>query len=304
MANEQGDVKAAIEAVERLGGSSTVTLKRGAPDEASAVVLPAGKQLHSIKRLLDEYRSVPERKTGTTTLTTLDSFCEFVNRHKTSHSVIFVDDVKPDQPTLHAIFNPHKAEKDSLPAEGIGPDNQDHRAMYCFPLSDEWKAWTGLPATFSQADFAYFLEDRITDVVIAKEGGEVAQFAKELGLTLATPARLIELSKGLALSVNGRFEQKVNTGSGEGMLTWQEEHRDESGAPLKVPGAFAISIPVFRLQGHYQMPVRLRFRVGGDKKVSWMLSPQRLDKALEYALEGAEEKVAASCELPVFRGKP
>lgn len=304
MASENGDVKAAIEAVERLAPSQVVSLTRGNKDAAPAIVLPGGKQLISAKKFLDEYRLVPERKKGTTTLTTLEDLCEFVNRQKTAHSIVFVDDVNPKEPVVRAIFNPHRAEVDSKPEEDTGPDWADHTAIYKFPLSPEWVAWTTLPPHFSQGDFAAFLEDRITDVVIAKEDGTVAQFAKELGVQLATPARLIELSKNIAITVDAKFEQKLNTSSGEGLLAHHEEHKDQAGEPIKVPGAFAISIPVFRLGGHFAVPVRLRYRLLQNRSVAWMLSPQRLDKVFELALADAAQTIHARCELPVYRGAP
>jgi hypothetical protein len=304
MGTENGDVKAAIDAVERLATSEMIALTRGSKDSAPAVVLPAGKKLHSIKPLLDEYRLVPERKKGTTTLTTLEDLCEFVNRQKTAHSIVFIDDVNPKEPVVRSIFNPHHAEADSKPDADIGPDWADHCAVYKFPLSPEWIAWTTLPPHFSQGDFAAFLEDRITDVVIAKEDGTVAQFAKELGVQLATPARLIELSKNIAITVDAKFEQKLNTSTGEGLLAHHEEHKDTAGAPIKVPGAFAISIPVFRLGGHFQVPVRLRYRLLQNRSVAWMLSPQRLDKVFELALQDAHQTIAARCQVPVFRGAP
>jgi|SRR6185295_16499080 len=302
--DQAGNAAAVIEAMERLGGVDLKTIEWGDDASASVLVVPKGKEVKSLKPFLDEYLAVPERKTGTTMLTTLADFGEFVNRHKTQDSIVFVNDANQAKPQMVAIFNPHKAQARTDEDKDVGPDWQDHRAVYNFPLSDEWVAWKAMPADgFSQVDFAIFLEDRIADVGLAKEGGAVARFAEELQLKLATPAQLLTLSKGLAITVDAKASQQVNLGSGEASLSFIEEHKDSAGAPLRVPGAFAIDIPVFRSGQPFQIPVRLRYRMNSGR-VRWFLTPQKLDQVFEAAIAEAQQITITRTGLPVFRGAP
>lgn len=305
---EQGENQAVIDLIERLVECDELH-KVG--DELRIVAVPKGMELKSLKKLLDEYRERPERKTGITTTTTLESFCAFVNRHRERESVVFCDDTNEKAPKLVALFNAHGASaslealaKDTKVNARGEPDHQDHRATYAFPLSEEWKVWTGLVPAMSQADFAHFLEDRINDVLDPDQAGEVAkEYAASVKATLATAARLLELSRGLAVNLDGRVSQELNLKSGEGKLVFTEEHRDSAGQRLDVPGAFAIGIPVFRGGVAYKIPVRLRYRVaqGG---VTWSLAVQRLDRVFEAAIAEAAKVVAEATSLPVFRGAP
>ena len=291
---EENNAKAVIDLVERLDGAELIPLTIGDVPNGVAVVLPHGKNLHSIKKYQDEYRLRPERKEGSATLTTLVDFNAYVQRHMEADSAVFCDDTDKSKPRLVAVFDAH----------GKDPNWQKHRASYAFPLSDEWVKWSKLPEWFSQADFAAFIEDRITDVIDPSTAGSIAKkFAEDVGAQLATPAKLLELSRGLAINVDAKLANKVNLGSGEGQLIFKEEHNDENGAPLKVPGAFCIAIPVFRLGVAYSVPVRLRYRAK-EGRVVWNLALQRIDHVFENAIAEAAKSVAEVTSLPVFRGKP
>lgn len=301
---EQGENQALIDVMERLDSADVLLEVDGKP---RIVALSKGLDLRSTKKLLDEFLERPERKTGTTTTTTLESFCEFVNRHAEGESVVFCDDTNEKAPKLVALFNAHGESRytSDVPDAGRGePDWQDHRALYAFPLSEEWKLWTALQPSMLQVDFAHFLEDRVTDVLDPGQAGDVAkEYAESVKATLATPARLLELSRGLTVHLDGRVSQELNLKSGEGKLVFTEEHKDGAGQRLDVPGAFAIGIPVFRGGVAYKIPVRLRYRVA-QGSVSWSLAVQRLDRVFEAAIAEACKVVAEATKLSVFRGAP
>src|ERR1700751_2868088 len=59
-------------------------------EEAPRVlVLPPGLRVHSLKKLLDEYRQHPERRKGTAELTALDSLIDWTQRFKDDESALF-----------------------------------------------------------------------------------------------------------------------------------------------------------------------------------------------------------------------
>lgn len=288
------DAGALIEAVQRLHGPELKDIKRGSADEAQVLLIPSGKQVVDLKAHLDKYLTRPERKKGKATLTTLVDFNGYTQRHMTSASAVFCDDTDKTRPRLVTVFDAHHTQADW----------QEHRAEYAFPLSDEWMKWSQMPEWMSQADFAAFIEDRITDVIDPSNAMPLAKkFAEDVGATLASPAKLLELSRGLSVHVDSKMVTKVNLGSGEAHLMYKEDHNDESGQPLKVPGAFVIAIPVFRLGPAYSVPVRVRYRAK-DNRVTWNLSLQRIDHVFENAIAEAAKSVAEVTSLPVFRGKP
>lgn len=295
---------AILDAARRFGDIEGVELE---PDELPKTLemfpavfsVPSGRRLVSVKQFIDELRTRPVRKAGTSELTTIDSFVAQVNRTKDANTVIFADVASRQEPRLLAVFDYNEAGPTGGPRFGT------HRALYRFPVSDQWKAWTGKPIEgIGQADFAEFLESRIMDVLDPTSTGKTLDaFCKQLGITLASPQRLMELSRGLALHAEHKVIQNVNIGSGEAQIGFSENHTDTAGAPLKVPGGFAIAIPVFRNGPAYQIPVRLRYRVGGGQ-IRWTLQPQRLDEVWDDAVTESVNAVTTKTELTTLFGTP
>lgn len=303
---KESENRALLEAVKQFGDVEGIEVD-DSPDgleyAPQVVSVPEGRTLESLKPFIDELRTRPERKRGTSTLTTIDSFVAQVNRSKDGDTVIFADVANRSDPKLLAVFDYNQK----------GPEGQarfgQHRALYKFPVSDQWKAWTAKPLeNLSQVDFAEFLENRIMDVTdpsdMDPEGkGTLATFCRQLGITLASPQRLMELSRGLTVHADHRVIQNVNVGTGEAQIQFAEEHKDAAGAPIKVPGGFAVCIPVFLGGAPYNIPVRLRYRVK-DGQVRWTLQPQRLDVVWDDAVTEAVNAVTTKTELTTLVGTP
>jgi len=252
----------------------------------------------SLKPLLDEYLTKPERRKGVAALGDLESFIAHALRFKDEDSVLFADPTAT-APKLTAVLDYHRSGAKSDPRFG------QHRAVYSFPLSDEWKAWKAKDgAEISQQEFAEFLEDRISDVADPASPGESAKaFAQKVGVTFATPQRLIELSRGLSLHVGQQVKQAVNLQTGEVQIQYVTEHTDEKGQPLKAPGAFLITIPVFRSGAPYEIAARLRYRQKGGGVV-WFYQLYRLDRVFEHAFNEACDQARTETALPLFVGAP
>lgn len=299
--NAKAETDALVEATRKFGEAQLIPLSAdaGAP---SVLSLPEGRKAQSIKAFLDEYLKAPERKKGTARLTTLDSFIAHVLRTKDEHSAIFaIDD--PKAPKFVAVYDYNQ--KDGVPRFA------QHRAEYPFPVSDEWKAWMEADdKPMKQPDFAAFLEDRIVDVLggdSAQPGNEVGErasaFAAVLGITLASPQKLMTLARGLTIKAGVLVTNAQNLSSGEMQITFAEDHKDENGNELRVPGGFAIAIPIFRGGAPYKLPVRLRYRREGGQ-ILWIISLYRTDESFHHALKEAIEKTEHDSGLPVFAGAP
>lgn len=265
--------------------------------------VPEGAELQSVKALLDEYRTAPERKKGTANLTDAASFIAHVNRFKDAHSAVFAVNDR-SRPALIGVLNYHEA------AAGA-PRFGDHRAAYAFPLSDEWKAWKAKNGVkMNQREFAEFLEDRIVDVLTPPDISQdvpgvdaIIELSRLLGGSFAGPSKLLDLSRGMAVTADHKVKQAVNIGSGEVSVQFEEEHKDGSGAPLKVPSLFMIGIPVFVSGAAYRLPVRLRYRIK-DGSLIWFYELFRAEKAFDDAFNETCARVAKETGLPLFYGQP
>lgn len=292
------EVGAILDGIAKAKGAEVVELC----DEVRVLATAPGTSVQSMKKLIDEYRQTPERRKGTSHHVTLASFVKISNRFKAPNSAAFAS--AGDAPTITTIFDYHPEG-----AEGAGDDDLarfcGHRAVYSCPLSDEWKAWTSKAGkNLNQSEFAEFVEARILDVGAADDVGTLAaEMIAKIGVKLAGASQLMELSRGLSLAVGHTVKNAKNLSNGETQVIFEEVHTDKTGAPLQIPGAFVLAIPVFQLGEIWQVPVRLRYRVTNGQ-ITWSFDLYRADRILSVAFDGACEAVENETGLPVFRGTP
>lgn len=253
-------------------------------DYAHILAIPDDVDLRDMTSMVDGARLVPLRKSGSTTLHSVDSFIDYVRRHEGDGTLVFADERTL---SLTAVFDHHHA-------GGGSPGFGRFRAAYAMPRSEEWMVWLDKNDTqMSQAEFAFFLEDRILDIV--QSGAEdfpdrVKGAIAELNATIAGPSRMMELSRGLSVFSKGEATAKVDVSSGESTIRFEDGHTDASGKPIKVPNLFVILIPIARHGASYQIPVRLRYRVK-DGHVIWWYSIWRPDVFVRDAFDDIRSKV-------------
>jgi len=273
------------------------TVKDAAGRSAELFFAPNGMQPHSVKKYLDEYEQRPERKRGTLTLDDLPSFVEAVKLHARDTTALFAS---ADKRTIQAVFDYH--EKSNGQADWL-----QHRAVYPFPITPEWDAWSNISGKWiEQATLAQFLEDHVVEVVEPARAMDLARrWAEQLSIEFATPARMMSLSRGLAVTVDTKVAEARNLGTGEASLRFEETHQGADGKALQVPGALLIEVPIFRGGNAYQLPARLRYRLEKEKAgILWQISLYRADLALRDAVREACETVRADTDLPLFYGTP
>ena len=282
----------------------------GEAETVPVLLLPTGMTAHDYRPLVEAYRGHPDRRRGSAKVEDLESFVAHANRHKDQNSAIFADPTRAE-PKLTTIFNYN------LRGEEVGFEDAmarfgDHRLIYAPKKSDEFKAWEAVNNEgLDQLSFAEFIEDRITDIIAPPdfdgEESEYNAFLKEfsdlIGGDFASPSRMLELSRGVKINADHRVKQLVNLASGEGQIHFSEEHKDESGAPIKIPNLFLIAIPIFYNGPAYRIPVRLRYRlIGGG--IKWAFQIYRIDRAFDAAFDGIRKTAEAQIELPIFLGTP
>lgn len=276
----------------------TIEIKRGDGDRAQILTTGSDIAVHDLREYLDKYLPRPERRKGTAILADLPSLIAHTKRFASEHSALFCD---PTVPKILAVLDYHEKGAGGAPSWG------QHRALYQFPLSDEWKKWTGRNAKpMAQGEFAQFIEDRITDISDPSQATTAEAFKPLLallGTTFASPSKLLELSRGLSVRESARVKSAVNLATGEGTVHFDTALADDDGAPLRVPGAFLLAIPIFRNGVGYRLAARLRFRAK-DGAVSWWYELHGAEAQFDVAIAEACKLAADGTGLPLYMGQP
>lgn len=280
----------------------------GVPTSVPVLLDPSNGRSEDLKSHFDAWRTAPERKVGTAKVTTLESFIELTNRHRIRHSVVFAN-TDWRQPSLTAVLDYHdlhgedaETAKDAPEAPGKAQFGR-HRIEYKFPLSEEWKAWVGKDKQMmDQAAFAEFMEDHIGELAAPHED-EVSYWEEKLGGKVAYPNELKLLSVGLKVHASTRVANHITLQSGEGEITWAEEHRDMKGDKLVVPSLFIVHLPPFFMGEAIRLPVRLRYRVR-EGQVTWIFQLYRPDVYVTEQVMRDMERAARETDLPAYQGIP
>lgn len=270
-------------------------LGAGLPGEVPIVIdRRAGGKLSTLDDLIEKYRLLPERRTGTATATTLQSFIDLANRHKDDGSVVFARTAWPE-PALTAVVDYH--EIDGAPRWAM------HRIRYAFPVTDEFKVWIDNNGkAMEQADFAAFLEEHAAELSAAypPEQAEYENLFKE---KFATPNDLIALSRSLEVFVGARVKRQERLSSGERTVEFVEEHTNPRGEKVDIPGLFMVSVPAFIDGEAVRIPARLRYRIQSGS-IMWFYQLYRWQFWLRDQVKNDLDTVKQKTELPTFEGSP
>lgn len=278
-------------------------------------VIKRGNDVQIINRNdIDGWRTRPRFRTGTAALLSLASLIEHINRFKDEQSAIFANNDR-SAPTITAVLDYHPQ---GGQLEGTQARVGMHRSHYAFPLSDEWLAWTKAnKRVMKMGEFAEFLEERIIDVIGLIPGEdtvseELQKYIASCGGadTIADPAKLMDLARGLHVHEDSVVTEAVRLSSGEGQVSFEVTHRDAAGHKLVVPNLFLIAIPIFKNgiaeddgNPFYRIAARLRYRKTGEGIVFWY-DLWRLDRAFDHAFNEACQRVVAETALPLLLGRP
>lgn len=262
-------------------------------------IVPDGKEIVDLKPYLDKYLDKPARRTGTATIGDAESFVRHIQRFSSGQSAVFVN---PDRarPSFTAVYDYHPGSDKATDTDWL-----EHRAVYAPALSDQWKAWTaknGQP--MAQGDFAAFIEEHITDVIVPNfDDPDLKTFADLVGGRFATPSDLVALSRGLQINVESVVKNAITLTTGEIAVRYEEVHRDGEGQPIQIANLFQVAIPVFYAGMLYRLASRLRYRnVGG--KLHWSYLLVRPELAFDDAIAGVQSQLEKDTEAEVFVGSP
>lgn len=267
-----------------------VTIERGDDAKNAVVIVPRGFDVKSVKPLLDEYRTAPERIKGRAELLTVQSFVAHVDRFKSVATAIFATDNG-----LLAVYDYHQRGE---PAYG------DHRAMFAYPRSKAWKAWKAVDGkVLDQRAFAEWLEAHAEDVLGAGGDTSAHERLSALGLKIGAQSDIVGLARGLNIRVESEVADTQTLATGAMTVSYSTEIKGEKGQPLTVPSGFVVAIPVLEEDAAYPLPVRLRFRVEGQR-VKWSMHLLGADDVERDAIKLALDHVAKATGVPIYHGSP
>lgn len=261
----------------------------------------------------------PARRKGTARLDDLASIIAWANRFKGGTSALFA---KPDMtaPTLTCIADYHEAGPVDVedPAGDPSARHCHHKAVYNFPLSEEWKAWVQVSdQPLDKDEMGEFIEAHAKDVFdptpVILDGKisdnnqpwetRLIETAKRIEGRYGQLTQLLAMSKKFQVHETSNLTVKTNRDTGEQEVQFLNEHAAPDGQPLNIPNLIIIAIPVFMGGAPYRMPVRFRYRkIGGT--VKFILSVYNPEKAFEAAFKEAVEKATEETGLPTFMGSP
>lgn len=287
---------------------------------AHLVSLPKGRTIADVTENIRKAASVlqPLQKTGTAQFTTLESFIGWTNTFKGEASAIFAD-LDRQRPALTSVIDYHQAGAPKIdPTEG-DPNARHcrHRGSYRFPISEEWKLWTGIAAKpLSKAELGEFIEANAKDIIdptpalIAGKTDHAEQWelslieiAAKLQGRFGQYAKLIEMSRHLEIYETTNLITKRNPDDGTIQMSFENENKDAEGKPLSIPNLFLIAIPIFDQGAHYRIPVRFSFKKNGSA-VTFRLTLYNPDVAFYDAIKEAVTAAQEGTELPTFYGSP
>ena len=288
----------------------------------SHVAVPNGRTIHDMTeahRRAAEYLR-PARRRGTARLKDLDSLVAWANRFKGAESALFA---QPDMraPTLTCIADYHAGgAPDQENSEGEATARHcHHRAVYDFPLSDEWKAWMAVSNgdPLEKDALGEFIEAQAKDIMdptpplIRLEEAEanqpwenrLIQTARKIEGRYGQLTQLLAMSKRFQVYETSDLKVSTNRDTGEAEIQFLNEHKGPDGQPLNIPNLIIIAIPVFLGGAPYRMPVRFRYRKMGST-VRFILSVYNPERAFEAAFDEALAAATEATGLPLFKGAP
>jgi len=247
------------------------------------VALPPG---WSMKEYNDEkLQATPFRKTAKVSVLHDTSFTDYLKKHGSlAHSSIWCHvNYAKSEVKFTAILNDH-GDEESQPAW------RDHLATFEPAFSEEWKRWINKnKQSFSQSEFAAFIEENLKDIVSAEGSPSGSQ--------------MLEMALNFEANQDMRFKSAMRLQSGGINMSFVMTDDAQTIAQMQMFDRFTLGMPVFWDGDAYQVDARLRYRQKEGKLTFWY-ELIRQDKVLEDATLTLIKKIRDTTGNPFFFGDP
>jgi uncharacterized protein YfdQ (DUF2303 family) len=248
------DINNSADAIDRIAELSIAAVAIQSHNDTHHIIVPEGYKHIDITKQVEAQFAAPSRKTGTAKLSSLGSFCTYVEDQDCANTAYIYAD--PDTRSLTAIFNDLRDTKTT--------GWRDHRAQYTVELSREANNWiSNNKVQMGQEQFANFIEDNIAD--IAEPAGEV----------------LLAIACTLQAKTDVNFASSKRLDNGQVQLTYNETISATAGSGnIEIPREFAIGIRLFKNGEGYKLKARLKYRLNGGSVKFWY-ELDRVENAIE-----------------------
>ena len=273
--------KIAVSEFMQLSGVMTALAAAGVEpgdvDGYRFATVPTGYTHKDITDLVEKAQPYANRKRGTVVLKDLTSLLLYcVDQASSAAAYIYAD---PDARKITAVFND---QRDTVAGW------RDHRAEYkadYTPEFTEWLACNGPKHTFTQGEFAEFIEDNFADIT-------------EPGAQL-----LLDVATSLQAKTDINFSSAKRLQNGQVQLQYTESINATAGAngALEIPKEFALGLRIFKNGGGYKLRARLKYRLNAGSVKFWY-ELDRPERAVEDAFAGYVDQVREGSEYQVLVG--
>lgn len=244
------------------------------------VTLPERYKVQDLEKLLPS----PARKRGAVLVTDADSFIFYTKKHGRLDDCSIYADIDSEKSLfiLIAVINDH--------GEDL-PQWRDHRCIFEPKQSVEWKRWLGKnKQTFSQAEFATWLEDNLPDI------------ASVAGMPSGTD--ILQMALGFEANADKRLRSKINLQNGGVQFEFVEDEDKDTRTKMQVFERFTLGLPVFDGSGNaYPLEARLKYREK-DGKVTFWYELIRPDRVFKTAVSDELKRIKDGTGFPVIAGQP
>lgn len=269
---QRGDVQAAIEAVAHA--PAVVELH----DDVKLVIKhePFGGAPLVQEFDLEKYAEHPRRAVGNATFRDVESFVNYVKRHKGDGTVVFADEAG----AMQAVLDHHR--------QGAAPGWRGLTAKLQRPFLPAYEAWmAAAQQPMGQVEFANFLEERLGEIAAPDAAG------------------LLEAAEEFKAHRTLKFRSQRKLSNGQTQVTYEETVEGGSGSEgqLTLPEVLTVVLQPFRDSEKFSVDVRLRWRLDDGAVKFWLLFDDvKLDEQLHAIYEEALAQVANTTNVLVLRG--
>ncbi|MFZ4626658.1 MAG: DUF2303 family protein [Rhodoferax sp.] len=240
-------------------------------------IVPKDFKLENISEAVEKMQPTPRRKRGLVQLKSVESLLAYCkDQDAEAEGYIYADG---DKRKMTAVFNDLRA---------IEPGWRDHRAEFEAEYTPEFKKWlacNGPGKSFSQGEFAEFIEDNFADIT-------------EPGAQL-----LLDVATSLQAKTDINFSSAKRLQNGQVQLAYTENIDARAGVngALEIPKEFSLGLRIFKNGEGYKLKARLKYRLNAGSVKFWY-ELDRPERAVEDAFAGYVQQVREQSGYTVLVG--
>jgi uncharacterized protein YfdQ (DUF2303 family) len=228
---------------------------------------------------LENFQATPNRIERSVSLSSVDSFCDYVNRFKKDHTSVYMHTSRNNGGDSGFVALLDHYGRSS-------PSWCDHTALHIPERSIEWRAWTGIHGkSLTQLELASFIEDNLSDIY--------------------EPDSNVMLQAALAFESN----EDMTLASSMNLDNGATEFRFTKGnkvSDVQFPHRITLRIPVFENDKPKTIAARVRYKTSSDGVLTfkiWLVdNGGRIER--DVMMELSAHIIGKVSDVIIYEGKP